>query len=132
MQRFSQCQPEGMLFGVKREMRLPMRSFPTLQGSKPVQKRQTSCFFPYTDLSGRYQPCHSSCKTCHGSATLCTSCPKGKCCMRQKEAVAKPICRNSCTSASLCKGFAGLELVPSHVAITVATLEKHRDLNTDL
>ena len=52
--------------------------------------------------------------------------------MRQKERVAKPIRCNSCTSASLCKGFAGLDLVPPHVAITVAALEKHRDLNTDL
>uniref|UniRef100_A0A4W2ELG1 Proprotein convertase subtilisin/kexin type 5 n=1 Tax=Bos indicus x Bos taurus TaxID=30522 RepID=A0A4W2ELG1_BOBOX len=29
------------------------------------------------DLLRRHQSCHSSCKTCHGSATLCTSCPKG-------------------------------------------------------
>uniref|UniRef100_A0A4W2EIC8 Proprotein convertase subtilisin/kexin type 5 n=1 Tax=Bos indicus x Bos taurus TaxID=30522 RepID=A0A4W2EIC8_BOBOX len=31
----------------------------------------------WNDLLRRHQSCHSSCKTCHGSATLCTSCPKG-------------------------------------------------------
>lgn len=77
------------LFRVKREMRLLMRF--SQQCYAPVQKRQTSCFFPYTDLLRRHQSCHSSCKTCHGSATLCTSCPKGECGMLQEEAAAKPI-----------------------------------------
>ncbi|XP_048188153.1 proprotein convertase subtilisin/kexin type 5 isoform X5 [Perognathus longimembris pacificus] len=29
------------------------------------------------DVSKQNQRCHSSCQTCNGSATLCTSCPKG-------------------------------------------------------
>ncbi|CAO2584931.1 Proprotein convertase subtilisin/kexin type 5, partial [Lemmus lemmus] len=29
------------------------------------------------DATKQYQPCHSSCKTCDGSETLCTSCPSG-------------------------------------------------------
>ncbi|XP_032146778.1 proprotein convertase subtilisin/kexin type 5 isoform X1 [Sapajus apella] len=29
------------------------------------------------DILNKYETCHYSCKTCNGSATLCTSCPKG-------------------------------------------------------
>ncbi|CAO2584932.1 Proprotein convertase subtilisin/kexin type 5, partial [Lemmus lemmus] len=31
----------------------------------------------WNDATKQYQPCHSSCKTCDGSETLCTSCPSG-------------------------------------------------------
>ncbi|XP_048188146.1 proprotein convertase subtilisin/kexin type 5 isoform X4 [Perognathus longimembris pacificus] len=31
----------------------------------------------WNDVSKQNQRCHSSCQTCNGSATLCTSCPKG-------------------------------------------------------
>lgn len=40
--------------------------------------------------------------------------------------MANPVSGNSHISASL------LDLVPSHVLITVATLKKHRDRNADL
>lgn len=46
--------------------------------------------------------------------------------------MAKPIHCNSCILSSLGKGFAGRDLVPSRVPLTVATLEKYRDPNPDL
>lgn len=46
--------------------------------------------------------------------------------------MANPTSGNSHISASLRKGFVGLDLVPSHVPITVATLKKHRDPDADL
>uniref|UniRef100_A0A8C6F9P2 Proprotein convertase subtilisin/kexin type 5 n=1 Tax=Monodon monoceros TaxID=40151 RepID=A0A8C6F9P2_MONMO len=73
----------------------------------------------WNDLLGRYQPCHSSCKTCHGSATLCTSCPKGTYLLAQTcvpscpqgmwPSVRSGSCENctedcaSCSGANLCK-----------------------------
>lgn len=42
-------------------------------------KAKSDLFLAHTDATKQYQPCHSSCKTCDGSETLCTSCPAGQC-----------------------------------------------------
>lgn len=42
-----------------------------------LQKRRRRKFPMKRDVLGELQPCHPSCKTCNGSAILCTSCPKG-------------------------------------------------------
>ncbi|XP_030619638.1 proprotein convertase subtilisin/kexin type 5 isoform X2 [Delphinapterus leucas] len=85
----------------------------------PLQERRRWKFQIKRDLLGRYQPCHSSCKTCHGSATLCTSCPKGTYLLAQTcvpscpqgmwPSVRSRSCENctedcaSCSGANLCK-----------------------------
>ncbi|KAM6183383.1 proprotein convertase subtilisin/kexin type 5 isoform 2-T2 [Erethizon dorsatum] len=47
------------------------------QAPKACSKEKSDLFLSHTDVLRTHQPCHSSCKTCNGSATLCTSCPKG-------------------------------------------------------
>ncbi|XP_045696264.1 proprotein convertase subtilisin/kexin type 5 isoform X1 [Phyllostomus hastatus] len=42
-----------------------------------LQERRRWKFQIKRDILRKQPPCHSSCKTCNGSATLCTSCPKG-------------------------------------------------------
>ncbi|XP_023578731.1 proprotein convertase subtilisin/kexin type 5 isoform X1 [Octodon degus] len=42
-----------------------------------LQKRRRWKVQIKRDVLGTHQPCHPSCKTCDGSASLCTSCPKG-------------------------------------------------------
>ncbi|XP_042636544.1 proprotein convertase subtilisin/kexin type 5 [Orycteropus afer afer] len=71
------------------------------------------------DILRKYQLCHSSCETCNGSATLCTSCPKGTYLLAQAcvsscpqgtwPSVRSGSCENctedcaSCSGANLCK-----------------------------
>ncbi|XP_006996032.2 proprotein convertase subtilisin/kexin type 5 isoform X1 [Peromyscus maniculatus bairdii] len=43
----------------------------------PLQEQRRWTIQTKRDATKQYQPCHSSCKTCNGSATLCTSCPTG-------------------------------------------------------
>uniref|UniRef100_A0A8C2YIS2 Proprotein convertase subtilisin/kexin type 5 n=1 Tax=Chinchilla lanigera TaxID=34839 RepID=A0A8C2YIS2_CHILA len=44
---------------------------------KLLQERRRWKVHIKRDVLREHQPCHPSCKTCSGSATLCTSCPKG-------------------------------------------------------
>lgn len=84
-----------------------------------LQERRRWKFQIKRDLVRRYQPCHSSCRTCHGSATQCTSCPKGAYLLAQTCVLSCPqgtwpsarsgSCENctedcaSCSDANLCK-----------------------------
>ncbi|XP_036749343.2 proprotein convertase subtilisin/kexin type 5 isoform X5 [Manis pentadactyla] len=84
-----------------------------------LQKRRRWKFQTKRDILGKQQPCDSSCKTCNGSATLCTSCPKGTYLLAQACVASCPqgtwpsarsgTCENctedcaSCSGANFCK-----------------------------
>ncbi|KAK2503766.1 hypothetical protein MC885_009829, partial [Smutsia gigantea] len=90
-----------------------------LQGTcvDPAQTQGDRKF--WNDILGKQEPCHSSCKTCNGSATLCTSCPKGTYLLAQACVASCPqgtwpsarsgTCENctedcaSCSGGNLCK-----------------------------
>ncbi|KAI2552911.1 proprotein convertase subtilisin/kexin type 5, partial [Homo sapiens] len=68
----------------------------------------------WNDILRKLQPCHSSCKTCNGSATLCTSCPKGAYLLAQAcvsscpqgtwPSVRSGSCENCTEACAICSG----------------------------
>ncbi|KAB0368883.1 hypothetical protein FD755_019917 [Muntiacus reevesi] len=69
--RHAQTQEEGSFWNV------PVSTASPSLVKSLLQEQRRWKFQIKRDLLRRHQSCHSSCKTCHGSATLCTSCPKG-------------------------------------------------------
>ncbi|XP_036711559.1 proprotein convertase subtilisin/kexin type 5 isoform X1 [Balaenoptera musculus] len=117
-----QTQVEGRFWNgmdLPREIAEPVPTASPSLVKSPLQERRRWKFQIKRDLLGSYQPCHSSCKTCRGSATLCTSCPDGTYLLAQTcvpscpqgmwPSVRSGSCENctedcaSCSGANLCK-----------------------------
>ncbi|XP_060056766.1 proprotein convertase subtilisin/kexin type 5-like [Erinaceus europaeus] len=110
----TQTQGEGHTWN---ELHVPTTS-PSLVKKWQLERRRWK-FQSKRDILEEHQQCHPSCKTCNGSATLCTSCLKGAYLLAQTcvpfcpqgtwSSVRSGSCENctegcaSCSEANLCK-----------------------------